>query len=132
MSTPGGAKGIRHPVHITIARFSEHLGKSALTGMNMKRIVPSAVNDHTAKCKHDATSEDFKILCKDSLGKTSLRVKESLFIHRDNPNLKKFCALGLILNTEFFIPPITSGPFCFVRVIIYTMYYCSILLFSVK
>ena len=71
----------------SIARFSEHLGKSALTGMSMKRIVPSAVNEHTAKCKHDATSEDFKILCKDSLGKTSLRVKESLFIHRDNPNL---------------------------------------------
>ena len=69
------------------ARFSEHMGTSALTGASMKRIVPSAVNEHTSKCKHVAVPENFEILCRDNVGRTSRKVKEALFIHRDNPDL---------------------------------------------
>ena len=43
---------------------------------------------------------------------------------------KVLCPWSYFEHWVFFIPPITSGPFCFVRVIIYTMYYCSILLFQ--
>ena len=69
------------------ARFSEHMGTSALTGASMKRIVPSAVNEHTSKCKHVAVPENFEILCRDNVGRISRKVKEALFIHRDNPDL---------------------------------------------
>ena len=71
----------------TKTRFFEHMGKSALTGKKMKRIVPSAVNDHTSKCQSVAKYADFQILGKDNKSELSLQTKETLFIHRDKPDL---------------------------------------------
>jgi hypothetical protein len=68
-------------------RFFEHMGKSALTGKSMARIVPSAVHDHNKKCKSEVKYSDFQILCKDSSNEHSLQIKETLFIHRDKPQL---------------------------------------------
>ena len=53
----------------------------------MKRIVPSAVNQHTSKCKNIVVPENFEILCRDNIDRTPRKVKEALFIHRDNPDL---------------------------------------------
>ena len=69
------------------SRFCEHMGVSHLTGKQMARIVPSAVNQHTAVCKHPVKYTDFKILCKDNVGGTSRQIKETLFIRKENPDL---------------------------------------------
>ena len=69
------------------SRFCEHMGVSHLTGKQMTRIVPSAVNQHTAVCKHPVKYTDFKILCKDNVGGTSRQIKETLFIRKENPDL---------------------------------------------
>ena len=68
-------------------RFHEHLGLSALSGKSMKTPVPSAISDHSAKCQTKPQYKNFKILCSNTNNEALLRIKESLFIHRDKPNL---------------------------------------------
>ena len=68
-------------------RFHEHLGLSALSGKSMKTPVPSAISDHSAKCQTKPQYKNLKILCSNTNNEALLRIKESLFIHRDKPNL---------------------------------------------
>ena len=68
-------------------RFHEHLGLSALSGKSMKTPVPPAISDHSTKCQTKPQYKNFKILCSNTNNEAQLRIKESLFIHRDKPNL---------------------------------------------
>ena len=66
-------------------RFSEHMGISALTGKKVGG-QRTAVKDHIVQCKCGVSSENFEILCRDNI-ESLLLIKESLFIHRDRPDL---------------------------------------------
>jgi hypothetical protein len=67
-------------------RFHEHMGKSALTGKSLSTPIPSTINEHSRQCKTKVTYDNFTIIGRDN-SEISLRIKESLFIHRDRPNL---------------------------------------------
>jgi hypothetical protein len=75
-------ESIRH----TKRRFSEHMGVSALTGKPLRGQNTTAVKDHLNQCRARAVYEDFVILGKDMI-ENNRRIKESLFIHRDKPEL---------------------------------------------
>ena len=75
-------ESIRH----TKRRFAEHMGISALTGKPVRGQIRTAVKDHLIQCRAKAVYEDFEILGKDMIEKKR-RIKESLFIHRDKPNI---------------------------------------------
>lgn len=66
-------------------RFCEHLGISALTGKNLKHKKDSHIRDHLRQCKTEINYDCFKIIGRDNLSKINLKIKESLFIHRDKP-----------------------------------------------
>ena len=73
----------------TKRRFCEHMGISALTGKVLKGQNSTTVLDHIKLCKCQVSLDDFSIIGRDNSGEFNLRVKESLFIHRDKPNLNK-------------------------------------------
>ena len=67
-------------------RFEEHMGKSALTGKPLACPPPTAISEHTKTCGATPTTDDFVIIGREGCEQL-LRVKESLFIHRDRPVL---------------------------------------------
>jgi hypothetical protein len=68
-------------------RFSEHMGLSGLTGKPLKGQNRTAVFDHVEKCKCLISLSDFAIIGKDNISEENLRIKESLFTHKENPKL---------------------------------------------
>ena len=68
-------------------RFSEHMGVSGLTGKPLKGQNPTAVLDHVKKCKCLISLSDFAIIGRDNISEENLRIKESLFTHKENPKL---------------------------------------------
>jgi hypothetical protein len=68
-------------------RFSEHLGVSALTGKPVPNPPPTRIRDHRLQCQCTPTIEDFEVIRRETTSEHRLRLKESLFIHRDKPNL---------------------------------------------
>ena len=75
-------ESLRHPNRI----LAEHMGISAFTGKPVRGQIRTAVKDHLIQCRAKAVYEDFEILGKDMIEKKR-RIKESLFIHRDKPNI---------------------------------------------
>ena len=71
----------------TKRRFCEHMGISTLTGKPLKGQNSTTVNDHAKQCKSETSLDDFCLLGRDNSSKTNLRIKESLFIHRDKPEI---------------------------------------------
>ena len=68
-------------------RFCEHMGISALTGKVLKGQNITSVRDHIKKCKCNVSLTDFTVLCRDNISEHNLRIKESLFVQREKPNL---------------------------------------------
>ena len=90
-------ESIRH----TKKRFSEHLGLSALTGKTLKGQNSTTVKDHIDDCKPNASMDDFRIIGRDNTSRTNLRIKESLFIHRDCPSINiQGNSIPLVLFTK--------------------------------
>ena len=82
-------------------RYSEHLGISALSGKPLKGQNSTTVRDHILLCKPEASFEDFKVIGRDNTSKYNLRVKESLFIHKERPNINiQGNSIPLVLFTE--------------------------------
>ena len=82
-------------------RYSEHLGISALSGKPLKGQNSTAVRDHILSCKPEASFKDFKIIGRDTTNKYNLRVKESLFINKESPNINiQGNSIPLVLFTE--------------------------------
>ena len=69
-------------------RASEHLGMTPLTGKRVKNPKKSTIFDHILLSGHDASFEDFTILLKEN-NRFKLRLKESLLIRRDKPELNR-------------------------------------------
>ena len=67
-------------------RFCEHMGISGLTGKEMKSKKDSAIRDHLLTCDGVITHDSFVIIGREA-DLIARRVKESLFIHRDEPSL---------------------------------------------
>ena len=63
-------------------RFEEHMGRSALTGKPLACPPPTAISEHTKTCVSTPMMDDFEIIGREGSDQL-LRVKESLFIHRD-------------------------------------------------
>ena len=72
----------RHTHH----RFSEHAGVSPLTGKKLKGQKSTTVRDHMLECDTIVCSDDFKVIGRDNID-YHLRIKESLFIKKEIPNL---------------------------------------------
>ena len=70
----------------THKRFSEHAGRSALTGKILKGQKSTTVRDHMLVCDNLVTRDNFEILGADS-NNTHLRIKEALFTMREKPSL---------------------------------------------
>ena len=68
-------------------RFCEHMGISALTGNVLKGQNLTAVKQHIDHCKCKTSVDNFEIIGRDTNSEFNLRVKESLFVHRDSPDL---------------------------------------------
>ena len=68
-------------------RFCEHLVISALTGKNRKMQIPTKIEEHIACCKSENSLENFEIIGHGGSNATNRRIKESLFIFRDDPEL---------------------------------------------
>jgi hypothetical protein len=71
-------------------RFSEHLGISKTTNLPLKynKKSSTAVRDHIHFCEHHNTVDCFKIIGS-AKNDYHLKIKESLNIHRENPQLNK-------------------------------------------
>ena len=71
-------------------RTSEHLGISKLTNEPLKynKKTTTAVRDHIHFCKHKNTADCFKIIGS-AKNDYHLKIKESLNIIRENPQLNK-------------------------------------------
>ena len=69
-------------------RFSEHMGVSARTGKNIKSAKNSDVRDHMLVCDNIVSFEDFPVLA-NGTNNFRIKLKESLLIHRDEPQLNK-------------------------------------------
>lgn len=71
-------------------RFSEHLGISKVTNkpLTYNSKTSTAVTEHLYKTKHNSTSECFKIIGT-ARNDYHLKIKESLNIKRENPELNK-------------------------------------------
>ena len=67
-------------------RFCEHMGISGLTGKEMKSKKDSAIRDQLLTCDGVITHDSFVIIGREA-DLIARRVKESLFIHRDEPSL---------------------------------------------
>ena len=72
----------RHTHH----RFCEHAGRSPLSGKLLKGQQSTTVRDHMLVCDTSVNSDDFKIIGADSYD-FYLKIKESLFIMKENPSL---------------------------------------------
>ena len=72
----------RHTHH----RFSEHAGVSPLSGKKVKGQKSTTVRDHMLVCDTIVRSDDFKVIGRDNVD-YHLRIKESLFIKKEMPNL---------------------------------------------
>lgn len=71
----------------TIVRWFDHLGLSWRTGGKIVG-VETEIKQHLRECKSTCSIDNFKVIGQDN--KTmNLRIKESLFIKRDKPNLNK-------------------------------------------
>ena len=70
----------------THKRFSEHAGRSALTGKILKGQKSTTVRDHMLVCDNLVTRDNFEILGADS-NNAHLRIKEALFTMREKPSL---------------------------------------------
>ena len=68
-------------------RYCEHMGVSALTGKFLKSQNSTTVSEHITHCKANISLDNFQTLGRDASSEISRRIKESLFIHRDNPNI---------------------------------------------
>ena len=75
-------KTSRHTHH----RFSEHAGVSPLTGKIVQGQNSTTVRDHMLACETKVCSDNFIVIGRDS-NKAHLKIKESLFIMKNNPNL---------------------------------------------
>ena len=73
--------------HLNI-RVGEHSGVSTLTGEKSKATSTTAIKDHMLFCDHVVSLEDFKILAS-SNSEFHLKIKESLLISRDKPELNR-------------------------------------------
>ena len=73
--------------HLNI-RVGEHSGVSPLTGKKSKTKKTTAIKDHMLFCDHVVSLEDFKILAS-SNSEFHLKIKESLLISRDKPELNR-------------------------------------------
>ena len=71
----------------TKTRLCEHMGISALTGKQSKTKKDSHIRDHLRHCQTTITPDCFKIIGSDTTTRTNLRIKESLFIHREKPSI---------------------------------------------
>ena len=67
---------------------SEHQGVSPRIGKPVKGTLSTSVRDHMLVCDHKVVHEDFKFLGNES-SRYLLKLKEGLFIKRDNPLLNK-------------------------------------------
>ena len=63
------------------------MGGSALTGKILRGQNNTAVKEHLKQCISKVSFENFEILFKDSTSEYNLMIKESLYIHRENPIL---------------------------------------------
>ena len=72
----------RHTCH----RFSEHAGRSPLTGKIVKGQNSTTVRDHMLTCDTVVSNDNFKIIGRDTVD-YYLKIKESLFIMKEKPNL---------------------------------------------
>ena len=72
-------------LHMNV-RVSEHSGISPLTGKKSKARKTTAIKDHMLFCNHIVSLDDFKILTS-SNSEFHLKIKESLLISRDKPEL---------------------------------------------
>jgi hypothetical protein len=72
----------RHTHH----RFCEHAGRSPLTGKQVKGQNSTTVRDHMLTCDTVVSRENFEIIGRDTID-YYLKIKESLFIQRDGPDL---------------------------------------------
>ena len=73
--------------HLNI-RVGEHSGVSPLTGKKLKAKTTTAIKDHMLFCGHLVSLEGFKILAS-SNSEFHLKIKESLLISRDKPELNR-------------------------------------------
>ena len=71
----------------TKTRLCEHMGISALTGNSSKTKVDSHIRNHLLQCQSTITKDCFKIIGSDNTSEINLKIKESLFIHRDKPSI---------------------------------------------
>ena len=71
-------------------RYSEHLGISKVSNKPLKYSTKTstAVRDHIHTCNHQNTPESFKIIGS-AKNDYHLKIKESLNITRENPQLNK-------------------------------------------
>ena len=67
-------------------RLSEHLGRSALTGKALSSPPVTAISQHVKTCRTEPKEDDFTILGSER-NEELLKIKESLFIHRDKPSI---------------------------------------------
>ena len=67
-------------------RFCEHMGISGLTGKESKNKKESTIRDHLQHCDGVISHDCFEIIGREA-DLIARRVKESLFIHRDEPGL---------------------------------------------
>ena len=72
----------RHVHH----RFSEHAGRSPLTGKVLKGQSSTTVRDHMLTCDTIVCDDNFEIIGRDSID-YYLKIKESIFIKLEKPSL---------------------------------------------
>ena len=68
-----------------LARIADHKGISIRTGQPFTTPSNSSIRDHALKAGHDINIDDFKIC--HMTDKTSLKISESILIHKFNPDL---------------------------------------------
>ena len=74
--------------HLNV-RVGEHSGISPLTGKKSKARKTTAVKDHMLFCDQIVSLENFKILTSSNSEFHLLKIKESLLILRDKPELNR-------------------------------------------
>ena len=72
--------------HLSI-RVAEHSDVLPLTGKKLEAETTTAIKGHMLFCDHLVSLEDFKILASGN-SEFHLKIKESLLISRDKPELK--------------------------------------------
>ena len=79
--------------HLNV-RVGEHLGVSSLTEKKSKAETTTAVKDYMLFCDHVVSLDHFKILATSNT-KFHLKIKESLLVSCDKPELDRSLALYL-------------------------------------